>query len=122
MILVKFYDNYADEFDTEGFSIMTQEELDLFLAYARERFIRATSTEKTEYRWYGRPEDNPHIMKYQDKDVECYFGTNEQWMWADYEDFMYSLSFRRITVKDAWVLENFLGTDYGMFPMGMGDY
>lgn len=120
MILVKFEDNYADEFDTEGFRIMTQEELDEFLAYARENFIQSAATVATPYRYhYG--EGKPDLV-WEDRDVECYFGSNEHWQWSSYEYFMSSLKFQSLSMKEATSIVNTIGGEYGMFPSGMGEY
>ena len=110
MILVKFDDNYGDEFDTNGFRIMTQKEFDNYLAGAREDFIQAAATEHS---WYGT-------------EVERYFGTNEGWRWCDYEDFMHSISCEQIDKYTKRTLERlFPGCakwySYGMFP-NMGEY
>ena len=119
MILVKFEDNYADEFDTSGFQIMTQYELDEFLAFARDSFIRASAMELTPERfvYHRQPE-----LVFNDDYVECYFGTNEQWMWTSYEDFMSCLSFSQLSSEAMKYIVTNVGTDYGMFPSGMGEY
>lgn len=126
MILVKFDDNYADEFDTTGFMLMKQDELDLFLAYARDSFIHSLATKKTEDRRYYHNRNDEPTYSYHDDEVEQGFGTNEGWRWADYEDFMASLDFQQIDKYTTQTLERLFPEatrwGYGMFPTGMGEY
>ena len=118
MILVKFSDNYG-EFDTQGFQIMTQGALDEFLAFARDSFIRAATTVLTPERFVYHMQPG---LVFNDDEVECYFGTNECWTWASYEDFMSCLSFSQLGSNSSNMLTKHFGTQYGMFPSSIGEY
>lgn len=99
MWLVKFADNWADEMDIEGFSIMSTGQ---FTQWAR------TVEEVAKKIDEGHP-------------FEWYFGTNE---WIDWEignEFKEAFSCEVITDEEADVLKRLLLEDfykYGIFPSG----
>ena len=106
MILVKFDNNYADEFDTHGFSIMTQYEFDSYIASAKQAFINAASADLSDSDW----------KIWCDTSVEVYFGTNEQWSWIDYEDFISETKCEQISIEAMKYIVTNIGSEYGMFP------
>lgn len=97
--LVKFYDNWADEMDIEGFSIMSTGQ---FTQWAR------TVEEVAKKIDEGHP-------------FEWYFGTNEWIDWEIGKEFKEAFSCDVITDEEANVLKRLLleGFDkYGIFPSG----
>lgn len=99
MWLVKFYDNWADEMDIEGFSIMSTGQ---FTQWAR------TVEEVAKKIDEGHP-------------FEWYFGTKEWIDWEIGKEFKEAFSCDVITDEEANVLKRLLleGFDkYGIFPSG----
>lgn len=99
MWLVKFVDNWADEMDIEGFSIMPTGQ---FTQWAR------TVEEVAKKIDDGRS-------------FEWYFGTNEWINWDSGKEFKEAFSCEVITDEEADVLKRLLLEDfdkYGIFPSG----
>lgn len=99
MWLVKFADNWADEMDVEGFSIMSTGQ---FAQWAK------TVEEVAKKIGEGHP-------------FEWYFGTNEWIDWEIGKEFKEAFSCDVITDEEANVLKRLLleGFDkYGIFPSG----
>lgn len=99
MWLVKFYDNWADEMDIEGFSIMSTGQ---FTQWAK------TVEEVAKKIDEGRP-------------FEWYFGNNEWINWDSSKDFKEAFSCEVITDEEAEVLKRLLLQEfasYGFFPSG----
>ena len=97
--LVKFADNWADEIDIEGFSIMSTGQ---FTQWAR-------TVEEV-----AKKIDEGHSF-------EWYFGTNEWIDWEIGKEFKEAFSCDVITDEEANVLKHLLleGFDkYGIFPSG----
>ena len=99
MWLVKFYDNWADEMDIEGFSIMSTGQ---FTQWAK-------TVEEV-----AKKIDEGHSF-------EQYFGTNEWINWDSGKDFKEAFSCEVITDEEAEVLKRLLLQEfasYGIFPSG----
>lgn len=88
--LVFYSGNYADEFDVNGFSVMSDTELKEYLDAAKRDFKRGT--------------------------VEHNFGTNEFVQWESYDDFKSELAIFPITPKQAKFVLKMFGREYGVFP------
>ena len=99
MWLVKFADNWTDEMDIEGFSIMSTGQ---FTQWAR-------TVEEV-----AKKIDEGHSFKW-------YFGTNEWIDWETGKEFKEAFSCEVITDEEADVLKRLLLEDfdkYGTFPSG----
>ena len=99
MWLVKFYDNWADEMDIEGFSIMSTGQ---FIQWAK-------TVEEV-----AKKIDEGHSF-------EWYFGTNEWINWDSGKDFKEAFSCEVITDEEANILKHLLLEEfdkYGIFPSG----
>ena len=99
MWLVKLADNWADEMDIEGFSIMSTDQFT---------------------QWAKTVEE---VAKKIDKgySFEWYIGTNEWVDWDSGKDFKEAFSCEVITDKEAEVLKRLLlqgFASYGLFPSG----
>ena len=97
--LVKFYDNWADKMDIEGFSIMSTGQ---FTQWAKTVEEVAKKIDK------GRS-------------FEWYFGTNEWINWDSGKDFKEAFSCEVITDEEANILKYLLLEEfdkYGIFPSG----
>lgn len=95
-LFVKFSDNYADEFDIYGFTIMSEESWIDFQNRNREIFEN-----------YG--------------DREWYFGTNEYVNYDTYDDFIANFSTKEISTAEEDIIEKFIlegeyDSIYGVFP------
>lgn len=92
-ILVKYSDNYADEFNIEGFWVGTPNE------------------------W----EDIKDVMKKQNFPVEIYFGTNECMEYSNYQNWERQFTISKITDEEYKFLVKTFNinpkyfTSYGMF-------
>lgn len=99
MWLVKLADNWADEMDIEGFSIMSESD---FTQWAR-------TVEEV-----AKKIDNGHSF-------EWYIGTNEWIDWYSGEEFKEAFSYELITEGEANILKRLLlheFASYGLFPSG----
>jgi hypothetical protein len=84
-VLLKYEDDYADEFDVYGFMLMTDEEWNKF-----EKVIDCM-------------EDFPQ---------EFYFGTNEQIIYENKENVKRAFKPIRISLEDAKVIKKLFGNQY----------
>lgn len=93
-VLVKFSDNYSDEFDVDGFKLFetAAEQVDWENAL-REEWAEYSDTEE----------------------MELYFGTNE-FIYISKEDYFdRAITIKEITHTEYYFLEENFGTSYGMF-------
>lgn len=79
-LLIEFNANYADEFDVEGFIVMSETQWEAHKAYAKKHF-----------------EENGH--------TECYFGTNESCDYSDYDDYMRAFNVTALSEQGYAVLK-----------------
>lgn len=86
-ILVKFNDNYADEFDVDGFMVISKNQFDKDVELVKKWFAD-----------YG--------------DAEFYFGTNEALSYDDFDDWFNSFSVTEITDDEAQVLTKLFGNSW----------
>ena len=99
MWLVKLTDNWADEMDIEGFSIMSTGQFTLWAKTVEE--VAKKIDEGRSFEWY--------------------FGTNEWINWDSGKEFKEAFSCEVITDEEADVLKRLLLEDfdkYGIFPSG----
>jgi hypothetical protein len=99
MWLVKFSDNWADEMDVEGFSVMSTGQ---FTQWAK-------TVEEV-----AKKIDEGHTF-------EWYIGTNEWINWESGKDFKEAFSCEVITDEEANILKRLLlegMASYGLFPSG----
>lgn len=99
MWLVKLTDNWADEMDLEGFSIMSTGQFTLWAKTVEE--VAKKIDEGRSFEWY--------------------FGTNEWIVWNSGKDFKEAFSCEVITDEEAEVLKRLLLHElasYGLFPSG----
>ena len=99
MWLVKLTDNWADEMDIEGFSIMSTGQFTL---------------------WAKTVEEVAKKID-EDRSFEWYFGTNEWINWDSGKDFKEAFSCEVITDEEANILKHLLLEEfdkYGIFPSG----
>ena len=92
-VLVKYRDNYSDEFDVEGFAVDDADEWQKHLKLIEEAF-----------------KDNPGAS------IECWFGTNEAITYESYDDYVEAFEVTPITDAEAATLEKlFGGGSFGTF-------
>lgn len=77
--LIEFNSNYADEFDVEGFIVMSESKWEAHKAYAKKAF------KKEDFQ-------------------EVYFGTNEMCSFSGYSDYMRALTVTELTPEQLEVL------------------
>ncbi|MHA2280095.1 MAG: hypothetical protein ACXAC5_04365 [Promethearchaeota archaeon] len=87
-VLVKFRDNYADEFDIEGWKIMCKESWD--------NYVKAM---KKDVVW---PQSK-------------YFGTNEGIEWSDADEHLYCFKAIPITPEEEQIIVKVIGKRFGDF-------
>lgn len=90
-ILVKYSDDYADEFEIKGFAIMTEEEFKKGIDFAKEEFEEVGS-------------------------LNFVFGSNEYIDYEDFEKFKNCFNCEKISEDNFTVLKQFFGIQYGIFP------
>jgi len=91
-VIVKFRDCWADEFDCDGFMVMSKGEYATnYLKPIAEQFKENGSFE------YG-------------------FGTNETLEYEAFDDFMNCLEIVEISEKHAEIIKSYFGGDYGIIP------
>lgn len=101
MLLVKFDSSYADEFDVEGFTVMSESEWQEHKAQAKKCFENFEKLPKDQYgrrrNKYGNRVDG----------IEVYFGTNEQMIYETLGCYLSSFSISEISDEDIAVLNKF---------------
>jgi len=114
MLLVKFDSNYADEFDVEGFTIMSETEWEEHKAKVSAFFKKREQNFSFERGRGRRPYDDG---------VEVYFGTNEQIIYETLDCYLRSFKVQKISDEEIEVLKKFFGKEvkFGMMCM-LDDY
>lgn len=91
-ILVKYSDNYADEFNVKGFAIMSEKDFKKGMELAKKGFE-------------------------EDKDFMTFvFGSNEYIEYEDFEEFENAFCCEKISENELITLEKYFGVKYGLFP------
>ena len=107
-LLVKYDNNYADEFDVEGFFVTTEEEWEKHKAQVTKFF---------EKREAGK---DPLKRRYRDG-VEVYFGTNEQIIYETLDCYLRSFTATEVSDEELAVLKKYFnrydGVKFGMLCM-----
>jgi hypothetical protein len=106
MLLIKFDCNYADEFDTEGFIVMSQSEWLQHIVGVEKMFERWNKDHEPD-RWGNR------------EGIEVYFGTNEQIIYETFESYRSSFSTTELSDTDHETLKRLFGKSYGAIKNGM---
>lgn len=82
-LLIKFSACYADEFDIEGFIVMTENEWKAHKVMVKDHF------EKKKLAPLADPSGSPDSYTNRTaRQTEVYFGTNESMRYKDYKDYM----------------------------------
>lgn len=87
MLLVKFDSDWADEFNVNGFSIMSERDWKFIQEVLKIRFKARSGVT-----------------------VDWHFGTNEGFEWYDYEEIMNCFSTKTITGNEAAVIAKFFSS------------
>lgn len=116
MVLVKFYSNYADEFDCEGFALY--ESMEEF-----KRSLLITWIMGHDGDWNRKTYENLSMKELEEmasktlgEDFEMGFGTNEELFFENFNDFENSFSCREITSIEAEIIKKYFDSKYGLFP------
>lgn len=88
MLLLQYSCNYADEFDVEGFIVMSESDWEEHKAMAAK------------------------IFEKRGRSIEVYFGTNEDVSYYDLEDYMRSFVVKELTEAQFQVLKDLFGIHY----------
>ena len=110
--LVKFESNYADEFDIEGFMVMSEADWEEHKKLAARKFENFAKLPKDQY---GRT-----ITSYGERvnGIEIFFGTNEQMIYETLDCYLRSFSLTEISDAEYATLDKFFkGVRFGMLPM-----
>jgi hypothetical protein len=122
-VLLIFDRDWADEFQTSGFNVMSEAKWEVFKKQAKEVF---DSQEETKVRDYSPPfdENNPIKYKILKPSVEYYFGTNQSHEWATYEDWLKDIKVMPITHALAMTLRStfkpWMRYGFGIIPYEIG--
>lgn len=113
-VLVKFKDNYADEFDLEGYWLTTKDRWDSHVADVTNYWNKATEAKK---RPQMEGESDWHYRDAQRVEVESYFGTNEAMLWTSPEDYLRAFTVQELTEEEAAVVSKLFlgGSESGTF-------
>lgn len=94
-LLINFNANYADEFDIEGFIVMTEKAWEEHKAFAKSLFEKKAAGRKAPRELPEDHTDPTYWQIYEERrdyertqETEVYFGTNEFISYYDYEDYM----------------------------------
>ena len=115
-VLVIYKDNWADEFDIEGFRMMQVEDWEDMKSAAREIFVRVEKRNTEKRKEYNRKKlEKPDEYHYFDEEEEeFYFGTNEAIHYSSYKDWLDAYIVKEITDEKAKELEELFDTGYGL--------
>lgn len=137
MVLVKFNDNYADEFDVFGFAIYNSKEdflLELYKTWLFE-YLESGNCPKLEFILQENDLDfddffeeatikdlEPYLEAsdtyYQeDSPREFYFGTNEEVIYESFDEFKNAFEIKDISKNEFNTIKNLFGDVYGVFPI-----
>lgn len=106
MLLIKFDSNYADEFDTEGFIVMSELDWLHHIVGVEKQFERRDKDHQPD-KWGNR------------EGIEVYFGTNEQIIYETFESYRSSFTTSELSDADFRTLERLFGKSYGPIKNGM---
>jgi|SRR6185369_5874980 len=95
-LLIKFDNNYADEFDVEGFLVLSQQD------------------------WEKHQELAKKVFKQKGGEVEVGFGTNEAVSYYSLEDYLSSFDVTEITQEQYQVLWDLFGVHTKEYSYGRG--
>lgn len=114
LLLIKFDDNYADEFDLVGYYLTTKERWDAHVDDVTKYWKMAEDSKK-------RPQqEGESDWRYRDSqrvEVEVGFGTNESMLWTSAEDYLRAYTVTEITEEEAAVVRKLFlnGRESGTF-------
>lgn len=100
MLLVKFSSNYADEFDVDGFKIMSEEDWEKHVRAATNAFDNQPEASKRN-KLFGASKEP----------VELYFGTNEALEFNDLKEYLGAFVVTKLSSTEHKTLEK-------LFPSG----
>lgn len=106
MLLIKYHNNYADEFDVNGFIVMSKEDWETHIKEAEEIFKKQPVKET--FRGSGDPRP---------KAIEIYFGSNESIEYRDFKDYLSSFKVTEITDQEAGFFQKFFRGKHGTILM-----
>lgn len=120
-ILVKFDDNYGDEFDVHGFRVFTQESYVEWLDRVNKEFALAKKRDDKKAAEFVPKYKGHTYDKYSNSGVEMYFGSNEFLQWLNQEDFHTSVTTSLISeVEKDFLVKQFTESvesyGWGVFP------
>ena len=117
MLLIKFSNNYADEFDVEGFMVWPETKWEKHKAAAA-RFFAKRNTKPLPER------GDPNYRRWRDeREVRVFFGTNEEIIYAGLKDYLGSFKIHELSEPEAATFTKFFGKRYvvkigfGMLPI-----
>lgn len=116
-LLLNYHQNYADEFDVEGFLVLTESEWEKHKELAAKVFgpaeeaakKAAEEAKKTKTYYYNRGAE-----------VEVGFGTNESITYGSLDDYLSSFKVKEITQEQYQVLWDLFGVHTKEYSYGRG--
>ncbi len=106
-LLIKFRNNYADEFDVNGFVVLSESEWETHKKLAAKRFDKVAQVAKN-----TKPDPITGMIPYSIRkslEVRVYFGTNEDIVYNDLEDYLNSFTITELTSAQYETLKSLFG-------------
>ena len=116
MLLVKFSKCYADEFYVNGFTfVKDEEEFELLLV---QTWLRDSWTDDFSNLWNASLEDLQDVLEENaNYESEFYFGTNEYFVFENFQDYCSSFTTKEVTSEEYNSLVKLFGKKYGYLPL-----
>ena len=116
MVLVKFYSNYADEFDCEGFCLYDNMEEFKRILLITWLIHHGDEWDSRKFKKFSIEELENMVAPTSKQNMEMSFGTNEEFIFEDFEDFEDSFRCQEITKIEAEIIKKYFGSKYGFYP------
>lgn len=111
-VLVIFSDNYADEFDLEGFKIFSsKEDWEEYLSFAEKYFEKRVNKQKEDWiKKHGEPKYSwqPII-----EGIDFGFGTNEALNYTSFNEFKNCFTVKEISMEEGQTIIKTIGSYFG---------
>lgn len=116
MLLVKFRDNYADEFNVNGFTFLkNKEEFELLLV---QTWLESSWEGNLKDLWSSSFEVLKEVLDEEaNYEQEFYFGSNQELIFENFEDFCSSFTTKEVSDEEYNLLVSLFGTKYGYLPL-----
>lgn len=116
-LLLEYHQNYADEFDVDGFLVLSESEWAKHKELAARVFGPKEAAEKAAAK---AAKDSGTYYYSRGAEVEVGFGTNEAVTYGSLEDYLSSFEVRELTPEQYKVLDDLFGVTTKSYSYGSG--